>query len=153
VLLIVGIAICTFSLTADELPDWAKVLFQVASATAGAWLGAILQSGRIDSGTLIRTRTSIRQLVDHMQGLSQATQVVQLYRDACNQAGARIATERVDDWLERVEGDLRYAITTANTAIENWDDLSPGSLQVALDNYRARSGRASSHTPEAGPVD
>jgi len=130
------------------------VVAQSGSAVVGAYLGSELQKGqalndlaKTAETTRARARTAIRHLFDHSESLRGMVTSVQEYRDVAV-AHNQLPPLRVGEWMARLEDDLRREINTCETAVDNWEDLSPGVTEVELTKYRVRSSRLATHEGE-----
>lgn len=145
--LIAVLVICAILLAAKDVPRFWVVTLQVASAVSGAWLGSIIQSDRMTLAARTHARLSVRHLFDHMRSIGRTLEVIEAYRaDVDSKQGSRIGAERVSEWLDRIEGQLRGSLESAATAVENWNDQAPGISAEEVANYRTRAQRLSTES-------
>jgi hypothetical protein len=133
--------ICAVTLLTQTLNPVATVGAQVVSAIAGARLGIILQRSVATDSSRQLAHVSVRQLLDHAQSLGRVVSVLDGYRSSLDLSApnAKVNALRVDEWLDGLDGQLRDVLNSTQTAVANWNDLSPGVAELELAQYLERS--------------
>ena len=139
--LVAAVVVAALLLGFAKVGTTGTVVFQIVSALAGAWLGALLGTDRVGDRVRNQARPAIRRLFDQAGRLGNVVTEIEARRihvQELTDASRTLDPGVVGEWLRSDSSQLRNEIDATSSSIQDWSDLAEHEYAIELEAYADR---------------